>query len=488
MEIGMIGLGRMQITLIQMNDSHAYLDLHQEVFPGPQGPVFRKVGGYARIASLVKQIRAESPGRVMFLDCGDTFYGTHPVQASKGQAMVPVLNALGIEAMTPHWEFVYGPRRFRELAGQLNFPVLAMNIYEKESGKRMFPPYAIRELDGLKVGIIGAASNIVDKTMPPSYSEGLRFELGREELPGLIEELRQDKKVDLVVMISHLGFPLDMKMLTEVPGVDVCLSGHTHNRLDKPALAGNTIVIQSGCHGSFLGRLDLTISDGKIANCRHQLIEVAESTKPDPPMEAIIREQMVPYEKELSQVVGQTATDLYRFTCLESTMDNLLNAAMKEHTGAQVTFSNGWRYAAPVLAGPVTLNDLYNIVPIDPPVSTTELTGAEMAAMLEENLERTFSGDAYKQMGGYVKRYGGLVMHVKLENPAGSRIQKLFVGDQEVQPKAVYKVAFITEQGVPAKYGRNRQHTPDRIVDVMRKYLAKHKPVRVDLSGRLVVE
>ncbi len=337
-----------KVTLLQVNDTHAYLDLHQEMFPGPNGPVYRRAGGYSRIATVVKGIREETGGKVLFCDCGDTFFGTYPAQKSRGEAMLPVLNALGIGAMTVHWEFVFGPKRFQELAQQLNYPVLAINIYKKDSGERAFPTHLVKEVSGLKVGLVGIASNIVDKTMPPSFSEGLRFTLGREELPEVIEHLRAKDKVDLVVLVSHLGFPQDMKLLGEVPGVDVCLSGHTHNRLYEPALAGKTLVIQSGCHGSFVGRLDLEVKDGRIVRHRHALIEVAEDIAPDPKVEALVRASLAPYEKELNEVVGETATPLNRGTMLESTMDNLLLQALLKATGAEIAFSNGWRWGAPI--------------------------------------------------------------------------------------------------------------------------------------------
>lgn len=476
-----------QLTILQINDSHAYLNLHQEMVPSPNGAVYRQAGGYARIATLVNQIREETGGRVLFGDCGDTFFGTYPAKASRGQVMVPILNALGVDAMTPHWEFVFGPKRFQELASQLNFPVLAINIYDKNTGKRIFPPYIMKEVGGLKIGIIGVASNIVDKTMPPSFSEGLRFTLGREELPSVIQEVRE-KKPDLVVLISHLGFPQDMKLLSEVPGIDVCLSGHTHNRLYEPALAGKTLVIQAGCHGSFLGRLDLGIKDRQIVRHDHHLIEVAARIPPDSKLDTLIKDLTAPYEKDLQQVVGQTATALNRGTMLEATMDNLLLASMQEATGAQVAFSNGWRWGAPVVPGPITLNDLYDIIAVDPPLSTVELTGREISAMLEENLERTFARDPYDQMGGYVKRCRGLTVHIKIENPKGNRIQKLFVGHNEMQPDKIYKAVFVTQQGVPSKYGRNRQNLQQHAVDALRAYLAKHSPAQAELTGSVIAE
>lgn len=478
--------GQTKLTLLQINDSHAYLNLHQEMFPGPKGTVYRSAGGYARIAAIAKQVREETKGNVLFCDCGDTFFGTYPAQRTQGEIMVPVLNALGLEAMTPHWEFAFGPKRFRELAARLNFPVLAINIYEKDTGKRVFPPYIIKEVADLRVGMIGVASNIVDKTMPPSYSEGLRFTLGREELPGILAEVRG--KADLVVLVSHLGFPQDMKLLSEVPGVDVCLSGHTHNRLYEPARVGKTLVIQSGCHGSFVGRLDLEVKNGQIVNHHHELIEVAATIKPDPEVDALIQKLYAPFEKELATEVGETTTPLNRGTMLEATTDNLLLKSLLEATGAEIAFSNGWRWGAPVLPGKVTLNDLYDIVAVNPPVSTTELTGKELLAMLEENLERTFAANAYDQMGGYVKRCAGLTLHVKIENPLGYRIQKLYIGKEEVRPDKVYRAAFITQQGVPAKYGTNRRNLPEHAVDALRAYLAKHRPAKAELTGSVVAE
>lgn len=477
-----------KLTILQINDTHGYLEPHQECFPGPGGLVYRQAGGFARIAALVKAIRRETEGKVLFCDSGDAFFGTYPAQKSRGGVMVPVLNALGLAAMTAHWEFAYGPQRFRQLASQLHYPVLAINIYDKQTGKLAFPPSKVIEVARLKVGLIGIASNIVDKTMPPSFSKGLRFTLGREELPGTITELRKHRKVDLIVLVSHLGFPQDMKLLGEVPGVDVCLSGHTHNRLYRPALQGKTLVIQSGCHGSFLGRLDIEVRAGRVVGHRHQLIEVGEGVRPDPEVEELVNRAMAPYRKELAETVGVTRTPLNRFTALEATADNFLLQALREHTGAQMVFANGWRFGAPTVPGPVLLNDLFNLVPMNPPVSTVELTGKELVAMLEENLERTYSGDAFEQMGGYVKRSLGITAHIKIENPPGLRIQKLYVGSEEVQSGQVYKVAFLTEQGVPRKYGRNRKDLPRHAVEAMRAYLKRHRPLEAPLRGTFLVE
>jgi 2',3'-cyclic-nucleotide 2'-phosphodiesterase (5'-nucleotidase family) len=400
--------------------------------------------------------------------------------------MIPVLNSLGLDAMTAHWEFAYGPATFKQRAAELNYPMLAVNVYDQATKKRLFAPYVVKEIDGLRIGLVGIASNIVDKTMPPSYSEGLEFTLGREELPPIISVLRTQEKVDLIVLVSHLGFPQDMQLLSEVQGIDVCLSGHTHNRLYKPVFQGKTLVIQSGCHGSFIGRLDVVVESGHIVDYRHQLIEVDAGVRPDPAVDDLIHQALAPYHDELSAVVGETATALSRATMFETTMDNFLLQSLLESTGAQVAFSNGWRFGAPIIPGSVTLNDLYNMIPMNPPVSTVELTGDEIFAMLEENLERTFARDPYGQMGGYVKRSLGIKVYLKIENPPGQRIQRVFVGNEAIQPTRVYQTAFVTEQGVARKYGRQRENHSVHVIEAMRACLSRHHPLHAELRGTFI--
>lgn len=474
------------LTILQLNDVHAYLEPHQEVFWSGHGAVYRQAGGYARIARLVDQARRENPGGVLLLDGGDTLHGTYPAVQSEGEVLVPVLNSLAFDAMTAHWEFAYGPAVLEQRAAQLHYPLLAANVYREYSSERLYPPYTVRETGGVRVGIIGLASNIVDKTMPPEFSKGVYFTLGKDELVPLIEELRGRERVDLVVLLSHLGFPQDMKLASEVAGIDVVLSSHTHNRLYSPALQGSTIVIQSGSHGSFVGRLDLEIDGGRVVDYSHRLIPTTDDVEPDPATAELVSAVTAPFSAELGQSVGSTAVALNRATSMESTMDNLLLEAVLDSSQAELAFSNGWRYGAPVVPGPVTLNDLYNIVPMNPPISTVDLTGDEVLSMIEENLERTFSRDPYKQIGGYVKRALGLRAYVRPENPEGHRVQQLFIGDKPADRRQVYRAAYVTEQGVGREYGSNRAQTGARAVEALRTCLAKHGTVRPEIRGTFV--
>jgi S-sulfosulfanyl-L-cysteine sulfohydrolase len=460
-----------QITLVQLNDLHGYMECHQEWFWGPTGFEYRKVGGLARIKTLVEGMRLHGESVLLF-DNGDTLHGTAPLVRSEGKIILPVLNQMGFSAMTAHWEFAYGPDVLLERTRELDYPLLAMNVYRKEDGSRPFLPYIVKDIDGTRVAILGIACNIVDKTMPPSYSKGLRFTDGRAELPGIVDEVRAKERPDLVVLLSHLGFPQDCRLLAEVEDVDVCLSSHTHNRLFTPVKVGKTVVIQSGCHGSFLTRLVLTISAGAIEVVEHKLVTVEQSVTPDPETEAMVFDLLEPSREELDEVVGTISPDLNRATMLESTADNFLLQSMLAATDTEIAFSNGWRYGAPIPAGLVTRNDLYNLIPMDPEISLVELKGDEVVAMIEENLERTYSRNPMDQMGGYTKRCLGMKTYFKVENPAGHRVQDMFIQGERIDRKKVYTASFVTMQGVPDRYGANRSGSGIQAVEAMAAHLA----------------
>jgi 2',3'-cyclic-nucleotide 2'-phosphodiesterase (5'-nucleotidase family) len=475
------------LTILQMNDTHAYLDLHPEMFLKGNGEAhYQNAGGFARIATIFNEARTDNPNGVLILDNGDTFHGTYPAVSSKGDSLVPILNTMEIDAMTAHWEFAYGPDHLKKLSTLLDYPILANNCYDKESKQPVFPTHTIIERAGLKIGVIGIACHIVDKTMPPHYSTGVSFTLGNEELPSQIDKLRKIDKVDLIVVLSHLGFPIEVQIASEVKGIDVLLSAHTHNRLYKPVIINNTLIIQSGCHGSFIGRLDLYVENGQILKYRHRMIEVTEDIQPDPKVHDLISKALEPNDM-LQSKVGETKTALHRYTQLESTLDNLLLESIKEFSNAQLAFSNGWRYGVPIPPGPITMNDLWNIIPTNPPISTVELTGKEILEMLEENLERTFARNPYDQMGGYVKWCLGLWMFIKIENPVGARIQQLFIGDQLVDLNHNYLAAFVTMQGVPNKYGTNRKNLECHAIDALKQFIEKRDFISVDLNGTVQV-
>jgi len=458
----------MELSIGFINDVHGYLEPHPELFYGKDGAYIKAAGGYAKIATVFNRIKSESE-HALFFDGGDTFHGTLPVVSSRGEALIPVLRQLGFSGMVGHWDFAYKPEHLLALAGQLNYPVLGINVY-KEDGTLLLDPYAIIETGNQKIAVIGICSNIIDKTMPAEFKKGIYVTDATVEIDGYVKEVKE-LGANLVILLSHNGYPQDIELLKNTKGIDVCLSSHTHNRLYEPVKVNDTIVIQCGCHGSFVGHLKLSVSDNKIAHYQYELIEVDEDIASDAPVEQMVNDIMVSYRSLQKQVVGKTDSILHRYSTFSSSMDNLLLKAISKAAGVAIAFSNGWRYGAPIDKGDITLWDLYNMVPMNPVISLVDLTGQEIMDMLEENLERTFSAKPMEQMGGYCKRYLGLQIKFHIENPYGYRIEEIYYNGERLKKEKVYKAAYITEQGVSYKYGSNRTQLETTAVQALITYL-----------------
>ena len=275
------------LSIIQMNDLHGYLEPHWEYLRKDGEDYYEKLGGLSRIAGYIKRARENSPGSVVVLDNGDTIHGTYPVVKTKGKLMIPILNGIGFDAWTAHWDFAYGPGYLIDFSKKLDYPLLAINCYHEDSDEPVFDPYRMVSRNGMNIGIIGIANRIVDRTMPDHFSEGIYLTLGKEELPDYIKELKGEG-ADLILVLAHLGYPQEVKLAREVEGIDVLVSGHTHNRLYRPSVVDGTIVIQSGCHGSFLGRLDLGLDDSGISDFNHELIKMDHLVKKDRDRKSVV--------------------------------------------------------------------------------------------------------------------------------------------------------------------------------------------------------
>ena len=473
------------ITLLQINDLHGYLEPHPELFELTLDAPWRSGGGIARIASVFGAVRRETGGAVVALDNGDTFHGSMPAVQTQGAALVRPMSTLGLDAMTVHWELAYGWRQVMTLARGLPYPLLAANVSGDD--RAIFAPFTIAERAGLRVGIIGLSSVAGTQLLPPEDRGSMSLTIGDDAVNALVPRLRHEHGVGLVIVLSHLGFPQDCKLAGVVSGVDVILSGHTHHRLYTPVIVNGTIIMQSGAHGSYVGRLDLETSVTGIVDWHHQLIEIDDATEPDSGMHAVVRDEVAPFTTARRTVLGATSTPLTRYAMLESTMDNLLLAAIAASADLPIALSNGWRYGAPIPAGPLTEMDVWNIVPANPQVSVATLTGAELHRLYEENLEATFACDAWKQRGGYVKRCHGLELTVKLENPAGERIQEIRIDGTRLRANASYKVAFLGEQAMPSEYGSDRQSIGVSAVDALRQYVTSRDVVASDIVGRVTL-
>lgn len=475
-----------RITLIHQNDTHAHIDPHWELCWRAGVPEVWRAGGYAHIGAIASRIRKEKGGACLHVDSGDAIHGTGPAQWTKGAVVIPPLNAVGVEVMTPgNWEFGFGPSVLRERTREMSFPVVASNVFRAETGDLEFGASVIKEVGGRRVALIGITSPIVSRTMPQAFGSGLRFADALDVLPGIVSAIRDAEQPDITILISHYGFAQEVAIARAVDGIDVILGGHTHDVLATPAVVGRTIITQSGAHGSYLTRLDLDLTHRSVSGFAHTLIPVTAEGEADDSIAALVEEGLRPHRDAIDEVVGETSVLLHRGTVFESPMDNLITRAYIESTGADVAISHGWRYGTPVPPGPITAGDLWQMIPTNPELFTIQLTGSELQRMLEKSIERTFAGNTLQQQGGYVMRFAGMRAVVRLNNPAGFRVQHLEVGSSPVSSESRYTVAAAGEQSVEKRGGRSLVGI--RAVDSLRAYLASHRPADTAITHRSLV-
>lgn len=465
----------MRLTLVQQNDTHAHVEPHWELGWHDGRPSAWRAGGYGQLRALADAIRADAGGACVHVDSGDAIHGTGAAQWTAGAAIVPALNAVGVELMTPgNWEFGFGPAVLRERMAELSFPMIAANVRRADTGAPEFAATEIREVGGVRVAFVGITSPIVGRTMPQAFGAGLRFLDALDVLPEVIGTLRESERPDLVVLVSHYGFAQEVAIARVVDGIDVILGGHTHDVLASAVVVGRTIITQSGAHGSYVTRLDLEVASGRVVDFRHRLIPVAADGATDGGVDEVVRESLRPHRAALDEVVGETRALLHRGTVLEAPMDRVITEAYRASTGADVALSHGWRYGTPIPPGPITAGDLWQMIPTNPELFTVRLSGAQLSQMLEQSLERSFAADALRQQGGYPMRFAGMHVVARVNNPAGSRLQQVEIGGARLDAKREYTVAAAGEQSVTG--GSDRVRSGLSAIDSVRAYLATHRP------------
>ncbi|MBT2582858.1 bifunctional UDP-sugar hydrolase/5'-nucleotidase [Planococcus sp. ISL-109] len=473
----------MQFTLIQQNDTHGCLELHNELFWSTDGPLLKKTGGFSRISRYVKNLKNEKDN-VLFFDGGDLFHGTLPLVASKGEAILPILEKMNLDGFVPgNWDYAYGKKQLRQLTESLPFPALACNVIDEDTQEGFLKPYVIKELNGINIGVIGLTYPYVDITMPPDFSKGLSFTKGVEEVRESVEALKG--QADVIVLLSHMGLPLDVKLVSLVDGIDIVLSGHSHDRIKKPIIQNGTYIVQAGSSSSFLGRLDVEFESGEIRDVQYELIEMDEQLEEDEEIKGLVDRLLSVYEKERTAVIGETITPLHRMTLEEAPMDKLITDAYLAAFESDAAFSHGWRYGHPIAAGPLTLYDLHTIIPTNPEMFTLELTGEELWNALEHNLEQVYSSDPFEQKGGYVLRSSGLKMTFKPYNPKGHRIQSLQIAGEGFQPEKTYRIVSGGSQPFKKHEDKkNYQHV--HAVDVIQSFLQEKGPYKLKEGAHIV--
>ena len=407
---------------------------------------YGRVGGLDRVATVVNSIRADRPDALL-LDGGDTWHGSYTCYQTEGQDMVNVMNALKPDAMTFHWEFTLGSERVNELVSSLPFTSLGQNIFDAEWDEpaELFKPYKFFERGGVKIAVIGQAFPYMPIANPrwmfPEYSFGIR----EDNMAAMVQEVR-DQGAELVVVLSHNGFDVDKKMAGNVEGIDVILSGHTHDALPEPVLVGKTHIIASGSNGKFVSRVDLDVRDGEMKGIRHKLIPIfSDVITPDADVAKLIDVQRAPYEDQLKEVIGTTDTLLYRRGNFNGSWDDLICNALMSEREADIAMSPGVRWGPSILPGQeITREDIWNVTSMTyGEAYRSEMTGEFIKVILEDVGDNLFNPDPYYQQGGDMVRIGGMGYKIDVSKPQGERISEmtLLKTGEVIDPAKNYVVA-----------------------------------------------
>ncbi|PYM14697.1 MAG: thiosulfohydrolase SoxB [Candidatus Rokuibacteriota bacterium] len=448
---------------------------------------YGRLGGYAHLATLVKRIRAERPGRTLLLDGGDTIQGSATALWSRGEDMVRASNLLGVEVLTPHWEFTYGLDRVRELFGDrerrglFQGDFVAHNVSEAGWGDPIFHPSTVREVGGLRVGVIGQAFPYTPVAHPRRFVPDLTFGIREDDVATLVRELRDQKKVDLVVILSHMGVTVDLKLASRVGGIDVILGGHTHDALPAPIEVGKTLVVNSGSHGKFLSRLDLDVRNHAVAGYRYRLLPVlARDVPEDPEMKRFIAGVRAPHQAKLAEPLAVSESLLWRRGNFNGTFDEVILDALLTRADAEVAFSPGFRWGVTVVPGQtITAEDVLSHTALT--YANTwirEMTGAEILRVMEDVADNLFHRDPYYRQGGDMVRLGGLTYAIDPSATLGRRIRDVRVGGKALEPARRYRAtgwASLGEASGPPAW------------DVVADHLRAVKRIKLDPRPRVRV-
>ncbi len=411
--------------------------------------LYGRLGGFAQLATLIKRLKADRPGALV-LDGGDTWQGSATALWTKGQDMVEAAKLLGVDVMTAHWEFTYGAERVkeliaRELAGRIDF--VAQNVRTADFGDAVFPAYALREVNGVPVAIIGQAFPYTPIAHPRSFVADWSFGIREQELQQVVDEVR-GKAAQVVVLLSHNGMDVDLKLGSRVTGIDAILGGHTHDGVPQPIVVANpggkTLVTNAGCNGKFLGVLDFAARGGRVVDFRYRLLPVfANFLAEDREMALLIARLRAPYASDLSERLAITEGVLYRRGNFNGTFDQLLLDALMAEKDAEIAFSPGFRWGTTLLPGQtITYEDVLAQTAITyPTVTVNTLSGATIKAILEDVADNLFNPDPYYQQGGDMVRVGGLQYTCEPNAAMGARIGEMRLHGKPVDAGRRYKVA-----------------------------------------------
>lgn len=485
------------VTILQTTDVHCQIHAHDELFWENEQAVFRKTGGYSHLKTFLD--REQSKAEHSFLiDTGDMFQGSELSVKTTGEAMVPVLNALDYDLYLPgNWEVIYYKKAMQHLLGSLHGPKVCANMYhdlgEEKKGELIFPPYHIWNVNGVKIGFLGYTDHLVPVRQSPNYSKGIIYTKPVENLAHYVDVLRNQEKCAFVTIVAHLGLSQQIHLanMPACEGVDYILGGDTHERVRKPIQAKYAKVVEPGAFGSFVGKLELKIENGKVVSDCYELMEVDARKYPESTeMKKIISQYEGPYLEDIQKVVGYSTIPLYRYFVIENTIDTMiLDAINWQVPEVDIVLSNGFRFCPPRSTPdqtgniPITNGFIFDMLPVDSQIRTGKVTGKQIHEWLERELNNVFAADASKRFGGWMIKFKGMEAEFNAFAEEGKRVQKAVVKGQPLDPEKVYHICACERDGDPDdmlcrfRGVKETENTPFTLHQAMRSYLAANSPV-----------
>jgi sulfur-oxidizing protein SoxB len=491
------GADSFTLSILQTTDVHCQVHPHDELFWENNQSVFRKTGGYAQLATYFKKSRKKNP-HTFIIDTGDMFQGSELSVKTTGRAMLPILNALQYDLYLPgNWEVIYAKKNMQTLLGALNAPKVCANMYhdlgDNKKGELIFPPYYIWHVKGIKIGFLGYTDPLVPLRQSPNYSKGIIYTKPEDNLAHYVDVLRNQEQCAYVLIIAHLGLSQQLYLanLPECEGVDYILGGDTHERVRKPIVCKYSKVVEPGAFGSFVGKLNLTVKNGKIISDHYELVEIdAAKYKADSQISQIIKQNEQPFTDNIYNVIGYSTIPLYRYFVVENPIDTMiLNALHWQLPNIDIVLSNGFRFCPPRTTPdhtgniPITEGYIFDMLPVDSTVRTAEVSGEQIKQWLEKELNNVFAKNAAERFGGWVIKFKGMKVSFNAFAEKGKRVQSITVAEQAIDLNKTYKICACERDGDPndmlcrIKEVKNAQNTTYTLHSVMSNYLKANSPV-----------
>lgn len=486
-----------KVSIFQTTDVHCQIHPHDELFWENNQAVFRKTGGYAYVSGMLNELRKEHPNHFT-IDTGDMFQGSELAVETTGKAFVPVLNAMNYDLYLPgNWEVVYGKKNMQQLMGALTAPKICTNMYHDlgngKKGELIFQPYHIWNTAGIKIGFLGYTDPLVPIRQSPIYSEGIVYTKPEENLAHYVDVLKNQEKCAYIIIIAHLGLSQQIALAnkSECEGVNYIFGGDTHERVRKPIVCKYAKVVEPGAFGSFIGKLDLTVENGKITQEDYNLLEVTSpSILPDPTVSEILKKTEKPFLENINEILGYSTIPLYRYFVVENPIDTLvLDALHWKFPQADIVLSNGFRFCPPRVTPdhtgniPITNGYLFDMLPVDSTARTGIVTGAQLSKWLENELNNVFAKDAEKRFGGWVVKFKGMEVAFKAFEEKGKRVQRFTINGKPIEAEKEYTILACEREGDPSdmlcrmKNVKHAHNTNFTLHTALKSYLKVHSPV-----------